>query len=153
MGDFQFNVAKGRIAELALLAQTNDAMFAVVLNASGLEADSILKDYANLSVLLAASNDEHSTLARQTMTSVTATPDYTHDVQDVDAADLVYPGASGAATGKIIICYDYDTTSGTDTSVLPLVGLDFVATLNGGNVTYQFPAADAGGGAGFIRFS
>lgn len=153
MADFQFNIAKGRAGELALLGAANDAWLAVVLNFTGLEADATLKDYDTLAAILAASNDEHSTMTRQTMAGVTLTVDDTHDVADVDATDLAWIGASGSRTGKLLLCYDYDTTSGTDSSILPIIGLDFDVTLNGGNVGYQFPAADGGGGAGFLRIS
>lgn len=147
MADIVFNISKGRLAHYGSLPATNDALIAVPIEATGLESDATLRDYDNLSVLLAAANNEQTTMGRKTLASVTVTVDDTNDRVDIDAADVVWTAASGNATGKLVICYDPDTTGGTDTDLVPLVALDFAATPAGGDITAQFATG------GFARAS
>ena len=147
MADLIFNIAKGKIAQLASLPAANDALIAVPLETTGIESDAILRDYDNLSVLLAAASNEQTTMGRKTLASVTVTVDDTNDRVDVDAADVVWSAASGNAISALVICYDPDTTAGTDADLVPLVKLAFVATPAGGDITCQFNAA------GFARAS
>lgn len=148
MADVVFNIAKGRVAELAKLGLTNDALIAVPIETSGIESDATLVDYATLATLLAAANNEQtSNLTRKTLASVTVTPDNTNNRQDVDAADITWTAATGNAISALVICYDDDTTGGTDANLIPLVKLDCVATPSGGDITYQFAAG------GFFRAS
>jgi hypothetical protein len=147
MADICFNIAKGRVAELAKLTAANDALIAVPIETTGIESDATLADYDTLSALLAAANNEQTTMGRKTLASVTVTPDDTNNRQDVDAADPTWAGATGNPTSALVICYDPDTTAGTDADLVPLVKLDFVATPAGGDITFQFNAA------GFFRAS
>jgi hypothetical protein len=55
--------------------------------------------------------------------------------------------ASGDAWAKIVICYDGDTTAGTDANIIPLTLHDFVATPSGANITAQISTS------GFYRAS
>lgn len=126
MGNFIQNISAGRFAHLATLPAANDALIAVPLESAGLEADSALRDHDNLSVLLAASNNEQVTMGRKTLTGVTVTVDDTNNRVDVDANDVTWTAATGNAVGKLLICYDPDTTGGTDTDIIPLSAHDFV---------------------------
>jgi hypothetical protein len=137
MGDIAFNVSKAQVGYYAGLPATNDALIAVVIEATGLEADSILADYTTLSALLAASNNEQTTMGRKTLASVTVSISYSSDRTDIAATDLTWSAASGNATGAIVICYDPDTTTGTDADLIPLSKHDFVATPAGGPLTFQ----------------
>lgn len=148
MADIVFNIAKGRVAELAALGAANDALIMVPLEASGLVADSTMRDYDDLATLLAgASNEQTSNMTRKTLASVTITTDDTNDRVDVDAADVTWTAATGNAIGAVVICYDGDTTGGSDSNIIPLVKLDAAATPAGGDITIQFNAA------GFFRAS
>jgi hypothetical protein len=153
MADIVFNIAKGRVAELANLALTNDAFILVLLKTAGIEADATLQDYDTLSALLAAANDEadFTGYTRRTLASVTVTPDDTNNRQDVDAADpSAYTNSGGAsqAVSKALVVYDADTTAGTDANIVPLVALDCVVTFDiGVATTLQFNSA------GFFRAS
>lgn len=147
MSDIVFNIAKGKIAYYGSLPATNDALIAVPIETTGIEADSVLRDYDNLSVLLAAASNEQTTMGRKTLASVTVTVDDTNDRVDVDAADVVWSSATGNAVSALVICYDPDTTGGTDADLVPLVKLDFVATPAGGDITAQFATG------GFARAS
>lgn len=146
MADFVFNIAKGKIAYYAGLPATNDALIAVLLKTSGLETDSTLKDHDNLSVLLAGTSDEatFTNYARKTLGSVTVTVDDTNDRVDLDCADFTYTTAGGAdntAVSKLVICYDPDTTGGTDTELVPLTAHDCVFTPDATDQIIQIAAA------------
>lgn len=145
-----FNIAKGKVARYGDLPNANDALIAVLLKSSGLESTATLQDYDTLSAILAASNDESTftSYARQTLASVTSTPDDTNNRMDVDAADFSFTVGSLEAVGMLVICYDPDTTTGTDADLVPLVMDDSVAgTPPVGTLTYQVATS------GFFRAS
>lgn len=156
MADFVFNIAKGRTTELANRVNNNDptnAVFLIVaLKATGLEADATLKDYTDLATLLTAANDEatNSGYARKTLDQaggLTVTTDQTNDRVDVDFPDQTWTAVqtTGGAWGKILVCYDSDSTTGTDSNVVPLTGHDFAVTPDGTDILLQVAAA------GFFR--
>jgi hypothetical protein len=153
VADGVFNIAKGRIAYYASLPATSDALVLVLLKATGLEADDTLNNYDDLASLLAASNDEAdaTNYTRKTVTSgVTVTVDDTANRVDVDMPDQTWAalgGASNNSIGKLLVCYDPDTTSGTDSSVIPLTYHDCTLTTDGTDVTVTIAAA------GFARAS
>lgn len=135
MADIVFNIAKGKMAYYASLPAANDALIVVPIQTTGIETDATLRDYANLSTLLAASNDEQTTMGRKTLAGVAVTVDDTNDWVDITAANPVWTAASGSAVSALIICYDPDTTTGTDADLVPLTKHDFVVTPNGGDIT------------------
>ena len=146
MGDIAFNVSKASVGYYAGLPATNDALVAVVLEAAGLEADSVLTDYDTLSAILAAASNEQTTMGRKTLASVTATVDDTNNRVDITATDLSWSAASGNDTGAVVICYDPDTTTGTDADLIPLSKHDFVASPSGGTLSFALST-------GFLRVS
>jgi hypothetical protein len=135
MSNWVANVSKGRFAYYATLPAANDALIVVVLEAAGLEADATLKDYDNLALLLAGTTNEQTTMGRKTATGVTVTVNDTTDLVDVDMADIVWTGATGNAVGALLICYDPDTTGGTDADLIPLSKHDFTVSPDGTDVT------------------
>lgn len=146
MADFVFNMGKGKVAWYGGLAGgANDALIVVPIEATGVESDATLRDYDNLSVLLAAANNEQSTMGRKTVSSVTVTVDDTNDRVDVDFADQVWTAATGNAVSDLFIGYDPDTTGGTDADIVPLTWHDFSVTPDGSDITAQLAAA------GFFR--
>lgn len=140
MANVTFNVAKGRVPYYASLPGTNDALIAVPLEAAGLASDATLIDYADLATLLGGTSNPQTIMGRKTLAAVTATVNNTDNRVEVDAADIVWSAASGPAVGALLICYDPDTTAGDDTSIIPLVKLDFSVTPAGANITAVFPA-------------
>jgi hypothetical protein len=152
-GAFTFNIAKGRVNELAKLGAANDALILVLLQTTGLEADATLADYATLAAILAGANDEctFTGYARRTLGSVVVAPDNTANTQSADAADPASWTASGSsqAAGAAIICYDPDTTTGTDADLIPLV------QIMAGTVTFDVgvPVNPAFNAAGFFTAS
>ena len=55
--------------------------------------------------------------------------------------------AAGTNWTDLVICYDSDTTAGTDSNIIPLTLHDFVVTPDGSDITAQIAAA------GFFRAS
>ncbi len=141
MADFVFTVALGAARYYAGLPAANDALIIVPIETTGIEADSTLRDYDDLAALLAAANNEQSTMGRKTVTSVTVTPDDSNNRVDVDIADVTWTAATGNAISAILVCYDPDTTGGTDSSIIPLSKHDATITPDGSDITIQIAAA------------
>lgn len=133
MANWISNITKGRFAYYATLPATNDALIIVVLEAAGLEADATLKDYDTLAALLAGTTNEQTTMGRKTATGVTVTVNDATDLVDVDMDDLTWTAAAGNAVGALLVCYDPDTTAGTDADLIPLSKHDFTITPDGVN--------------------
>lgn len=139
--DFQFNIAKGKMAYYASLPAAADAFIAVLLNATGIEADATLKDYDDLATLLAGSSDEltATNYTRKTLAGVTATIDDANDWVDVTCSAFTWTtlgGASNQTVGKMLICYDNDTGAGTDANIVPLVAFALNFTTTGVDETF-----------------
>jgi len=135
MPNIVFNQALGKIAHLASLPATNDALIAVPLETSGLVNDATMRDYDTLSAVLAGATNEQTTLGRVTLTGVTVTVNDADDRVEVDAADITWTAATGNPVGALLICYDPDTTGGTDADILPLTKHDLTLSPDGSNVT------------------
>lgn len=134
MGTFVFNIGKGMTGYYATLPAANDALIAIPIETTGIEADATLVDYATVSALLAASNNEQTTMGRKTLASVTSTVDNANDRRSCDSADITWSGATGNAIGAILVCYDPDTTGGTDADLIPLTWHAFAATPDGTDI-------------------
>jgi hypothetical protein len=130
-----FNVALGRVASLAALPAANDALVAVPLEATGLVSDAAMRDYDDLATLLAGATNEQTSMGRKTLASVTVTVDDTNDRVAVDCADITWTAATGNAIGAVVICYDPDTTGGTDADLIPLTKHDVSLTPDGNSFT------------------
>ena len=135
MGNIVFNRALGVTAYYASLPAANDALILVPLEATGLVADSTMRDYDDLATLLAGASNEQTTMGRKTLASVTVTVDDTNDRVAIDAADITWTAATGNAISALVICYDPDTTTGTDSDLIPLSKHDFAITPDGSDVT------------------
>lgn len=152
MANGVFNIAKGKVNEYMARVDTNDptnsAIVIVLLKVA--EADATLVDYDDLGALIGAAGNteaDFTNYARKVLTDteITApTPDDTGDKQDADLPDQTWTSAGGATNNtlvKMIICYDGDTTAGTDANIIPLTYHDFSATTNGNDLQAQFAAA------------
>lgn len=152
MADFVFNIALGRVAYYSTLPAANDALIVVLLKSTGIVADATLRDYDDLSALLAGATDEcdFTSYVRKTAASVTVTVDDSAERVDTDFADITWTAAGGATNNtiaKLIVCYDNDTTGGTDSNIIPLTAHDFSVTTDGSDLVAQVAAA------GFFRAS
>lgn len=156
MADFVFNIAKGRVAELYNRVDSNDpansALVIVVIDAGG-ETDATMRDVDTLAALLATTADEvtNTNYARITLTDSDLSAfaaDDTNDRVDLDVADFTFSDiAAGDAWTDVIVCYDPDTTGGTDSNIIPLTCHDYEVTPDGSTLIVQIATA------GFYRAS
>jgi hypothetical protein len=135
MSNLVFNTALGRVASLAALPAANDALIAVPLESTGLVNDATMRDYDDLAAILAGASNEQASMGRKTLASVTVTVDDTNDRVAIDCADITWTAASGNAVGAVVICYDPDTTGGTDADLVPLTKHDVALTPDGNSFT------------------
>lgn len=156
MADLVFNIAKGRIAELYNRVDLNDpansALIIVAINATA--TDAAMRDYDTLADLLADVNVAEVTntgYARKVLTDTDLAAfaaDDTNDRVDLGFADQTWTGvAAGTAWTDLVVCYDSDTTAGTDANIVPLTLHDFAVTPDGSDIVAQVAAA------GFFRAS
>jgi hypothetical protein len=157
MADFVFNIAKGRVVEYYNRVEasdpTNAALVVVVIDANG-DTDATMKDRDDLAALLGGTANEvtNTNYARKVLTdadlAALPAPDDTNDRYDIDIPDQTWTAvAAGTAWTDIIICYDPDTTAGTDSNIIPLTCHDFAVTPDGSDIVAQIAAA------GFFRAS
>jgi hypothetical protein len=137
-----FNIAKGRVVELYNRVENNDptnaALILVPIETSGLQADATLIDVDTLSALLAGTTNEQTTMGRKTLTdadlAALPAPDDTNDRYDLALPTVTWTAATGNAISKIAVCYDPDTTGGTDANIIPLTMFDFAQTPSGADI-------------------
>ncbi|MGW1267536.1 hypothetical protein [Streptomyces sp. NPDC002491] len=135
MANIVFNIALGRLAYYASLPATNDALIMVPIETSGIVNDATMRDYDDLGALLGGASNEQTTMGRKTLASVTATVDDTNDRVNIDCADVTWTAATGNAISAVVICYDPDTTGGTDADLIPLTKHDVTMTPDGSDFT------------------
>lgn len=135
MANIVFNIALGKVKYYAELPATNDALIAVPIETTGIVSDATMRDYDDLNALLGGASNEQTAMGRKTLTGVTVTVDDTNDRVAVDCADITWTAATGNAISALVICYDPDTTGGTDADLIPLVKCDFAITPDGSDVT------------------
>ncbi|TGB13870.1 hypothetical protein [Streptomyces sp. MZ04] len=128
MANITFNIALAKIKYYAELPATNDALIAVPIETSGIVSDATMRDYDDLQALLAGASNEQTTLGRKTLTGVTVTVDDTNDRVAVDCADITWTATAGNPISAVVICYDPDTTGGTDSDLVPLTKHDVTMT-------------------------
>lgn len=142
MANITFNIAKGRVAELYNRVESNDpansALILVPIETSGLEADSVLIDKDDLAAVLSGATNEQTTMGRKTLTdsqlASLPAPDDTNNKYVVALPTTTWTAASGNAISKILVCYDSDTTAGTDANIIPLTMFDFLQTPSGADI-------------------
>ena len=142
MAHIVFNISKGRVVELYDRVKSNDpansALILVPIETSGLEADSVLIDKDTLADVLSGATNEQTTMGRKTLTdadiAATTSPDDTNNRRRLSLPTTTWSGATGNAISKILVCYDSDTTSGTDANIVPLTMFDFAQTPSGSSI-------------------
>lgn len=152
MANGVFNIAKGRGVYYCQQARdvANAALVVVLLQAA--QADDTLNNYDTLAAALTGGNTEanFTNYARKTITgaSVTVTVDDTSNLVDVDIPDQTWSAAGGTTNNtlvKALICFDPDTTTGTDSNIIPISHHDFAVTTDGSDLTMRVAAS------GFLR--
>lgn len=152
MADGVMNIALGRINEYVNRVASNDpansAIVIVLLKAA--ESDATLKDYDDLGTLLAAAGNTEADFTnygpRKTLVDTdlsNPTPDDTADDQEAVLGDITWTSAGGTTDNtlvKLLVCYDSDTTAGTDSNIIVLTHHDFAVTTDGNDLTADEPA-------------
>lgn len=159
MAAFTFNVAKGRTVELHGRVDGNDpansALILVVLADSGLESDDILKDKDTLADVLSGTTNEvtNSGYARKTLTDAdvaAATVDDANDWVTLALATQTFTSiAAGDSWSKLLVCYDADTTGGTDANIVPLTAHDL--RINGAVIVPSGANIVVSASSGYLR--
>jgi hypothetical protein len=144
VANFTFNIAKGRIVEFYNRVENNDpansAIILVPLSASGTEAQG--QDLDDLAAVEADANFAERTSGgwvRKTLTdaqlAALPAPDDTNNRYAVQVPSVTWTAtAAGNNTTGLLVCYDPDTTAGTDSNIIPLTHHDFAVTTDGNDV-------------------
>lgn len=155
MSEGVFNIAKGRVAEYVHRVDQNDptnAALIIVPVDRGAVTDATLRDFDTLSAILGGGVTERTTGGWNRKTLVdsdvaTIAPDDTNDRMDVDIPDQTWTAVTAGAVTDLLVCYDSDTTGGTDANIIPLTWHGFAITPDGSDVVAQIAAT------GFFRAS
>jgi hypothetical protein len=152
---FVFNISRGKAAEYHARVDGNDpansALILVVLRAAALESDALLRDYDTLSAILAGASDEatNTNYARKTLTDAdisAGTVDDTNDRVTLTYATQTWTSvAAGDSWAKLLVCYDSDTTAGTDANIVPVTAHDMLISgaaviPSGANIVWSVPS-------------
>ena len=151
MADKVFDIALGRIGELARNvasgSPTNSAIVVVLLKAQEGTEDNMLSR-ATLSEVLANGSTEanFTNYARKNVTGsdVSVLVDSTNNRATVTIPNQLYTNAGGALNNSLVaalICYDDDTTSGSDANIIPLSKLDLSYTTDGTSMMVAFTSS------------
>lgn len=155
MADGVFNISKGRGVEFYNRVESNDpansALIVVLLKV--VEADGTLEDYDDLGALLGAAGNTEAAFtgyARKVLTdtelAALPAPDDTNNRYEVDIPDQTFNPTTTESMVKLLVCYDSDTTGGTDANIIPMTFHDFTVTTDS-----DFTAVI--NAAGFLRAS
>lgn len=143
MANFVFNIAKGRVVEYYNRVENNDptnsALILIPLSTGDTEANR--QDDDDVATFLAATPNEQTsggwsrkTLTDSELVSLPA-PDDTNNRYAVAVPSVTWTGpTAGNNTVALLIAYDSDTTSGSDSNLIPLTYHDFVVTADGNDV-------------------
>ena len=143
MGNFIFNRSQGRLGESAERSNANDPTNSILsLSAwNTATADATLLDLDTIAAVEAdggTAEVTNSGYSRKTFadSTITITYDDTNDRVDIDVADQTWTAvAAGTAWTDLAFGYDSDSTSGTDTNILPVSWHDFAITPDGSDIT------------------
>lgn len=143
MGTFTFNISLGKVNSYVERVDSNDpanSAIIVVPVDRGAATDATLKDMDTLAAVLGAVTERNTNnWNRKTLTDAdlaAPAPDDANDRQGADTGDLLWsPGPTSGNVTDLIFCYDPDTTSGTDSSIIPLTCHAWAITPDGSEVT------------------
>lgn len=155
MADLVLNISKGRVTELANRVNLNDptnSVFIIAAWNAGAMTDATVRDYTTVAAIeadAAAAEVTNSGYARKTLDQtggIVVTTDNTNDRVDIDFPDQTWTAVvAGSAWTDLSVNYDSDSTTGTDSAVVPMTWHDFAVTPDGSDIVAQVNAA------GFFR--
>ena len=142
MANYVFNIAKGRVVEYFNRVDSNDpansAIILIPLSATDTEANR--QDDDDVATFLAAAPNEQTAggWSRKTLTDADLSAVAVDDTNNRFPATIpqvtwTAPTAGNNTVG-LLIAYDSDTTTGTDSNLIPLVHCDFAVTADGNDV-------------------
>lgn len=149
MADLVFNVAKGRVAEFFNRVDANDpansALIVVPID-RGAVTDPQMRDFDTLQACVDGGVTIRSATGwnRKTLTDADVAFSGADDATDsmkVTIANQTWTAVTAGAVTDLLICYDNDTTGGTDTNIIPLTCHAFAITPDGSDVTAQINAS------------
>ncbi len=132
------NATKGWSAYYGGLPGADDSFIVVPLEATGLVADAVMRDYDTLAAVLAGASNEQETIGRKTLTGVTVTVDDTADAVLIDCDNITWAEATGNNVGALLICYKPASDS-VDSAILPLSCHDWAMVCNGADLLATIP--------------
>lgn len=143
MADIVFNISKGRVVEFHERVNNNDPANSALLIIPvdvGATTDATIRDFDTLAAVLAGGVTERTTggWSRKTLTDADLAAITTDDTNDRNSAAIIaqtWSNVTAGAVTDLIICYDSDTTGGTDSNIIPLTMHDFAITPDGSDVT------------------
>lgn len=156
MADQVFNIALSRVGEFYNRVDQNDPTNAVltILVVVSTDTDALVKDVDDLAELLAlaltaeVTNTNYARIELIDTDLAAFAPDDGNDRVDLDIADQTFSNIlAGDNWTDLVICYDADSTGGTDANIVPLCWYDFIITPDGSDITAVINAA------GFFRAS
>lgn len=142
MADFVFNIAKGRVIEFFQRVDLNDPANSAIIIVPvdvGATTDATLRDFTTLSAVLGAATERStSNWNRKTLTDADLgpfSPDNVNDRFDITIGNITWtPGPTAGNVTDLLVCYDNDTTGGTDANIIPLLQYDFPITPDSSDV-------------------
>ncbi len=149
MADLIFNIAKGRLVQLA--KNVDDAVPAasrlILIPFNSTDTDDAVRDCDTVAAVEALAATAERTLNgwnRKTLAAadVTLTLDDTGNTYSVDITDQSWTPTADAVT-DLLLAYDADNAAGTDADLIPLAWYDFAITPDGSQVTAQINASGA----------
>lgn len=146
MANIIFNIAKGRITEYYNRVMANDptnSVLVVIPIDAGAVSDATAKDVDSFSALVGAGVTERSANgwnrkvlhagSSPALASLPA-PDDTNDYYELQLPTLTWTAVSAGAVTDLVVCYDPDSTGGTDADLIPLTLFDFAQTPSGADI-------------------
>jgi hypothetical protein len=127
--------------QLASLPLGTDNIIVVLLQASGLPTDAVIRDAQFLSNVFSAGAVEatFTNYSRQVQvnTNVVVSVNTSTDIVSLGMASVVWNAAGGATNnslGALLVCYR-PTSASADSAITVLTKHDFVGSTTGGNLT------------------
>lgn len=144
MANLVCNQAKGKVNELHDRVVNNDpansAIIIVALVVTG-DQDDAIRDADTLAAVLALANVAEATntnYARKVLTDAVLSGSAVDDTGNTRSADIPDQTFSAIAAGDnwtdLLVCYDSDTTGGTDANIIPMTLQDFAVTPDGNDI-------------------
>ena len=140
--DFAFNISKGRSAEFFNRVDSNDPANSaiIIVVVKGGETQANMEDADTLTAVLATACDEVTGTGwnRKTLTDADLSAlavDDTNNRMPVSIPTFNWtPDVAADDSTGLLVCYDSDTTAGTDSNIIPISHHDFVVSTDGNQV-------------------